>query len=714
MLPDSKPNNPNTLPSSSTRKSLSYLNDYFINSNQKLVAWLYLIGIILCVIASVGLMVGLTWWSAGFFPILMAKAIVPFLISIGQFAGMVTGLVFMSVLKNYLIEKLSIRWLNWLTERILMRYLKYQNYLAAENNPHMLRNISQCIQEDIPKFVGLTLRLGSGLLKSILSLGAFSSTLWIVGGALAFVALGLNIVIPGYLLWVALIVAIIASVSTHFIAKSLAKKNQISEDAEAELRKGTEEVRKNAGNVAQENAEEFHLKYLHEKLSQVKSASNQKLVTQSRLIGFQDFYTNLSMILPDLIAAPLFFADLIELSQLMQIGMAFGEVSNALSFIVNSYEDIAKCTAAVNRIANIEQGFDEHEALIKANQSAVEQNLKANQHPSSIIIIPGTMRKPGKDKRKEENEGAINFKNITVKKNPWVYHADGVSLMTMAVVPMSTIKFDQDAIILVKSRLYYVNVTSKTITEISKNETNALNYEENYKMLVESCTVSRQPASERALAVITSLTGRIRTDIIFTQFKFKLKQGEDTVLIGAPGVGKSSIFKLISQNRIYGQGKITLPFGKTLCFVPQRPTITDAISLRGLLAYPSPDDAYSDAAYEEALLSVGIDRTVFNHHLDHTCAWSSILSGGEQQQIAVARAVLRNPDVLFLDEATSAVPKDVEEKIYTGLKKKLPNATFFSIAHKETVYKFHKKVVRLDVDAVSKVASVEEIKLGIG
>ncbi len=67
-----------------------------------------------------------------------------------------------------------------------------------------IENISQRVQEDIKSFVDLTLSLSFDLLHSVLSLGAFVGTLWVVGGALSFVLLGFNIVIPGYLVWVAL------------------------------------------------------------------------------------------------------------------------------------------------------------------------------------------------------------------------------------------------------------------------------------------------------------------------------------------------------------------------------------------------------------------------------------------------------------------------------------------------------------------------------
>lgn len=88
-----------------------------MNSEEKLLAWLLLIGTILCVVGLVALVSVLSWWSAGFWAVLTAKALTPFLISMGQFVLILGALVSVHVLKNYLIGKLSIHWRSWLTKK---------------------------------------------------------------------------------------------------------------------------------------------------------------------------------------------------------------------------------------------------------------------------------------------------------------------------------------------------------------------------------------------------------------------------------------------------------------------------------------------------------------------------------------------------------------------------------------------------------------------
>jgi putative ATP-binding cassette transporter len=69
--------------------------------------------------------------------------------------------------------------------------------------------------------------------------------------------------------------------------------------------------------------------------------------------------------------------------------------------------------------------------------------------------------------------------------------------------------------------------------------------------------------------------------------------------------------------------------------------------------------------------------------------WGQRLSTGEQQRLAFIRLLLIKPDVVFLDEATSAVDEELEELLYSLLVQELPNSSVLSIAHRSSVAKFH-------------------------
>ena len=170
-----------------------------------------------------------------------------------------------------------------------------------------------------------------------------------------------------------------------------------------------------------------------------------------------------------------------------------------------------------------------------------------------------------------------------------------------------------------------------------------------------------------------------------------LNQGQPTLVVGPSGSGKSSLFRAIAGVWPYGKGAIAAP-AQTSMLLPQRPYIPIG-SLREAIAYPAAAAAHADADLVEALTKVGLGALATR--LDESDNWQMRLSGGEQQRLSVARALLAKPDWLFLDEATASLDEASEGSLYRTIAEVLPKTTIVSIGHRSTLGAFHSRRIEV-------------------
>ena len=166
----------------------------------------------------------------------------------------------------------------------------------------------------------------------------------------------------------------------------------------------------------------------------------------------------------------------------------------------------------------------------------------------------------------------------------------------------------------------------------------------------------------------------------------KLKQGESVLLTGPSGAGKSTLFRAIAGIWPYWKGKIYMPKGAKLLFLPQRPYLPIG-TLKHAACYPADAAGITDDDTRAALSAVGLAPLAGDLAREEN--WAQLLSGGEQQRLAIARALLNKPDWLFMDEPTAALPDDAQAALYALLKEKLPAATVISIGHRDGLAAFH-------------------------
>jgi putative ATP-binding cassette transporter len=172
---------------------------------------------------------------------------------------------------------------------------------------------------------------------------------------------------------------------------------------------------------------------------------------------------------------------------------------------------------------------------------------------------------------------------------------------------------------------------------------------------------------------------------------FKADPGEALLITGRTGTGKSTLLRAVAGIWPFGRGKVRLDEGRAF-FLPQRPYIPLG-DLRHALLYPDEGAGIPRERLVEALGKVGLAHLAPD--LDKVDNWAQRLSGGEQQRLSIARVLLAEPAVIFLDEATAALDEAGEATLYHLLRDLPWRPTIVSVGHRGTLRAFHDRVMDL-------------------
>lgn len=179
---------------------------------------------------------------------------------------------------------------------------------------------------------------------------------------------------------------------------------------------------------------------------------------------------------------------------------------------------------------------------------------------------------------------------------------------------------------------------------------------------------------------------------LFEGLSLAVPAGKYLLVSGNSGCGKSTLLRALAGIWPYGCGNVSLPSGWRSMFLSQRPYLPLG-SLRRAIYYPQPVPENESADLRELLERFGIGRLA--DRLDEVDDWSRILSLGEQQRLAFIRILLFRPDIVFLDESTSAMDEQREAEAYDILKDLLPEMAVISVGHRSTLFKKHDKRLQL-------------------
>ncbi len=347
----------------------------YFSSEDRWAGRLLLAAVVAIELSIVAITVLLNKWNNVFYNALQDRNWDAFVYQLGYFCVLAAVFIFLAVYQLYLNQWLQIRWRRWMTRTYLERWLAGANHYRMQLLGDAADNPDQRIAEDIAQFIASTLTIGLQLLNSVVTLFSFMIILWGLSAAAPLHLFGATFNIPGYLLWAALIYAVIGTALTHLIGRALIALNFQQQRYEADFRFNLVRVRENSEQIALLDGEPAERDRLLLRFGNVVANWMAIMSRQKKLTFFTASYAQASVVFPFIMVSPAYFAGIVQLGGLMQTANAFGRVQDALSVFVTLYRSLADWRATIARL----DGFDM--AIASARAAAVT--------PPVVEIAPG-------------------------------------------------------------------------------------------------------------------------------------------------------------------------------------------------------------------------------------------------------------------------------------------------------------------------------------
>jgi putative ATP-binding cassette transporter len=279
--------------------------------------------------------------------------------AVAMFLAVSLGYLVASTYRIYVRQALEIRWRRVLTADFLGRWISRDAYAFTELHRDEVDNPDQRIAEDIRDFVASALGLSLSLLSAIVALVSFGGMLWSFSRGWGIHIDGVDLRIPGLIMWVALLFAGFSTWITHVVGRSLVPLNFDRLRFEADFRYGLMHFRDDVEGVALARGEAAEREGALKRFRQVIRNWWALITAQRNLTLLTTGIGQANALVPLLVAAPAYFAGHITLGSIVQVRYAYGQVSSSLSWFVNAYQEIARWRANVERLATFREVVDE-------------------------------------------------------------------------------------------------------------------------------------------------------------------------------------------------------------------------------------------------------------------------------------------------------------------------------------------------------------------
>jgi vitamin B12/bleomycin/antimicrobial peptide transport system ATP-binding/permease protein len=293
----------------------------------------------------------LNTWNQPFYDALSHRDFAQFLRQLSIFGVIAGTLLVLNVGQRWLGETLKLKLRQGLAHDLIQNWLVPGRAFRLGNAGPMGVNPDQRMHEDARHLTELSADLGIGLLQSSILLASFVKVLWGLSNNFAFHFDGRQLVIPGYMVWAAVVYSGSASLVSYWVGRSLVDRNAERYAREADIRFSLVRVNEHIDAIALSGGESEEAQRIEMDLAGVLAATARLVTGLTNLTWITAGYGWFTLVAPILVAAPLYFAGNLTFGGLMLASGAFLQVQSSLRWFVDNFSTIADWRATLLRVA---------------------------------------------------------------------------------------------------------------------------------------------------------------------------------------------------------------------------------------------------------------------------------------------------------------------------------------------------------------------------
>jgi putative ATP-binding cassette transporter len=292
-------------------------------------------------------------WNQPFYDALTRRDLNEFLYQLGVYFVIVSCLLVLDVSQRWITETFKFRLREGLTRDLLKLWMiPRRAFWLATSGSQLGVNPDQRISEDAEKLCNISADLSIGLFRASVLLVSFSGVLWTISENFTFRVGDTDYAVPGFMLWAAISYAVVGSLLSYYVGRSLIPRNADRYAREADLRFALVRISEHVDGIALAAGEADERRRVEMHISHVMLAMRRLVRGLTNLTWVTAGFGWITGMAPILISAPLYFTGKTSFGGMMLAAAAFTQAQGSLRWFVDNFGAIADWRATLLRVAN--------------------------------------------------------------------------------------------------------------------------------------------------------------------------------------------------------------------------------------------------------------------------------------------------------------------------------------------------------------------------